>query len=112
MPAVEKGIREVRTKGRDRRIPGAGRARDRLLRQVPPRISPCNRGQSSLLGGDPRGRAGGVHIRDTAPASAEGAITGDLTSQRGVVGGTDSDRLGQLTELANYQSPLNAMPTG
>ena len=61
-----------------------------------------------------------VRIQVTAPASAVGAITGDLASHRGVVSGTDSDRLGQLTvngeapiaELADYQSRLNAMTAG
>ncbi|MGB3067927.1 MAG: elongation factor G [Ottowia sp.] len=59
-----------------------------------------------------------VHI--TAPESAMGAITGDLSARRGMVSGTDSNRLGQMTvtgqapmaELADYQSRLNAMTSG
>lgn len=49
-----------------------------------------------------------------------GAITGDLSSRRGMVSGTDSGSLGTLTvsgqapiaELADYQSRLNAMTAG
>ncbi|MBP7531537.1 MAG: elongation factor G, partial [Ottowia sp.] len=59
-----------------------------------------------------------VHI--TAPESAMGAITGDLSTRRGMVSGTDSGKLGQMTvtgqapmaELADYQSRLNAMTAG
>nr|MBP6751908.1 elongation factor G [Alicycliphilus sp.] len=56
----------------------------------------------------------------SAPESAMGAITGDLSARRGIVSGTDSDRQGQLTilgeaplaELADYQNRLNAMTAG
>ena len=49
-----------------------------------------------------------------------GAITGDLSSRRGLVNGTDSGQPGTLTvsgqapiaELADYQSRLNAMTAG
>lgn len=59
-----------------------------------------------------------VHI--TAPASAVGAITGDLSSRRGMVSGTDAAKQGQMTvtaqvpmaELADYQSRLNALTAG
>ena len=59
-----------------------------------------------------------VHI--TAPEGAVGAITGDLSARRGMVSGTDSGKLGQMTvtgqapmaELADYQSRLNAMTAG
>ena len=59
-----------------------------------------------------------LHI--TAPESAMGAVTGDLSSRRGLVSGTDAGKLGQLTvtgqapmaELADYQSRLNAMTAG
>jgi hypothetical protein len=37
MPAVEKGVREALAPARDRRLPGGGRARDRLRRQAPQR---------------------------------------------------------------------------
>ena len=59
-----------------------------------------------------------VHI--SAPETAMGAITGDLSARRGLVSGTDSGQPGQLTvsgqvplaELADYQSRLNAMTAG
>ena len=49
-----------------------------------------------------------------------GAITGELSTRRGMVSGTDSGKLGQMTvtgqapmaELADYQSRLNAMTAG
>ncbi|MFT4193772.1 elongation factor G [Ottowia sp.] len=61
-----------------------------------------------------------ARIQVTAPESAMGAITGDLSSRRGLVNGTDSGKLGTLTvsgqapiaELADYQSRLNAMTAG
>jgi len=61
-----------------------------------------------------------ARVQITAPESAMGAITGDLSARRGMVSGTDSNRLGQLTvtgqvpmaELADYQSRLNAMTSG
>ncbi|MFT3777507.1 MAG: elongation factor G [Ottowia sp.] len=61
-----------------------------------------------------------ARIQVTAPESAMGAITGDLSSRRGLVSGTDSGKLGTLTvsgqapiaELADYQSRLNAMTAG
>ena len=56
----------------------------------------------------------------TAPDSATGAITGDLSAHRGIVSGTDSGSHGELTisgqaplaELTDYQSRLNAMTAG
>ena len=61
-----------------------------------------------------------ARIQITAPEHAMGAITGDLSSRRGMVSGTDSGSLGTLTvsgqapiaELADYQSRLNAMTAG
>jgi elongation factor G len=61
-----------------------------------------------------------ARIQITAPESAMGAITGDLSARRGMVSGTDSGRQGTLTvlgecplaELADYQSRLNAMTAG
>ncbi len=61
-----------------------------------------------------------ARIQVRAPENAMGAITGDLSSRRGMVSGTDSGQLGTLTvtgqapmaELADYQSRLNAMTAG
>jgi len=61
-----------------------------------------------------------ARIQITAPESAMGAITGDLSARRGIVSGADSGRLGSVTvsgqaplaELADYQNRLNAMTAG
>ncbi|MBK6867945.1 MAG: elongation factor G [Burkholderiales bacterium] len=61
-----------------------------------------------------------ARVQITAPESAMGAITGDLSARRGMVSGTDSGKLGTLTvngqapmaELADYQTRLNAMTAG
>ena len=61
-----------------------------------------------------------AQVQIAAPESAMGAITGDLSTRRGMVSGTDSGKLGQMTvtgqapmaELADYQSRLNAMTAG
>ena len=56
----------------------------------------------------------------TAPESAVGAITGDLSTRRGMVTGTDGANLGNmvvqaqvpLAEIAGYQARLHAMTAG
>ena len=61
-----------------------------------------------------------AQVQIAAPESAMGAITADLSARRGMVSGTDSGQLGQLTvngqapmaELADYQTRLNAMTAG
>jgi elongation factor G len=61
-----------------------------------------------------------VDIEITAPDSAMGDVTGDLSSRRGQVSGTTNGALGTmivrgqapLSELTNYQSRLNAMTAG
>jgi elongation factor G len=62
-----------------------------------------------------------VDIAVTAPEGALGDITGDLSSRRGIVTGTDTAPgagevmvRGQapLSELAGYQNRLNAMTAG
>ena len=61
-----------------------------------------------------------AQVQIAAPESAMGAITGDLSARCGMVSGTDSGQLGQLTvngqapmaELADYQTRLNAMTAG
>ena len=61
-----------------------------------------------------------AQVQIAAPESAMGAITGDLSARRGMVSGTDSGQLGQLTvngqapmaELADYQTRLNAVTAG
>jgi elongation factor G len=61
-----------------------------------------------------------VNVEITAPESATGDITGDLSSRRAQVAGTDAQMAGQmlvraqapLAELMNYQSRLNALTSG
>ncbi|MEK8049673.1 elongation factor G [Ideonella sp. DXS22W] len=61
-----------------------------------------------------------VDVEIQAPTPAIGDITGDLSSRRGQVGGTESGVAGQslvrgqvpLAELASYQNRLNAMTSG
>ncbi len=61
-----------------------------------------------------------VDVEITAPESAMGDITGDLSSRRGQVNGSDHVGAGQvivrgqapLSELAGYQLRLNAMTSG
>ncbi len=61
-----------------------------------------------------------ARVQISAPESAMGAITGDLSARRGMVNGTDSGKLGTLTvngqapmaELTDYQTRLNAMTAG
>ncbi|MCU0855227.1 MAG: hypothetical protein MUF63_10065 [Rhodobacteraceae bacterium] len=61
-----------------------------------------------------------VHVEISAPDSAMGDVTGDLSSRRGQVSGTHNGAPGTmivkgqapLSELAGYQSRLNAMTAG
>ena len=61
-----------------------------------------------------------VHIEITAPDAAMGDITGDLSAKRGQVNGTHNGAAGTMvvrgqvpmSELAGYQSRLNAMTSG
>jgi len=61
-----------------------------------------------------------VHIEITAPDSAMGDITGDLSAKRGLVSGTANGAIGTMivrgqvpmSELSAYQSRLNAMTSG
>jgi elongation factor G len=61
-----------------------------------------------------------VDIEITAPDSAMGDITGDLSAKRGQVSGTTNGAAGTMvvrgqapmSELAGYQSRLNAMTAG
>ncbi|MGM9487100.1 elongation factor G [Ideonella sp. YS5] len=61
-----------------------------------------------------------VNVEITAPESSTGDITGDLSSRRAQVAGTDAQMAGlmlvraqaPLAELMNYQSRLNALTSG
>lgn len=61
-----------------------------------------------------------ANVQVTAPEHAVGAITGDLSTRRGMVTGTDSANMGSmvvqaqvpLAEIAGYQARLHAMTAG
>jgi elongation factor G len=61
-----------------------------------------------------------VNIEITAPGEVMGDITGDLSAKRGQVSGSANGAMGAmiiqamapLSELAGYQSRLNAMTSG
>jgi len=128
MPAVEKGVREALTEGviagypvQDVRVivyDGKHHAVD--SKEVAFVTAGKRAFQTAIREAGPVVLEPIARISVTAPDSAMGAITGDLASRRGVVSGTDSDRLGQLTvngeapmaELSDYRSRLNAMTAG
>ena len=128
MPAVEKGVREALAEGviagypvQDVRVivhDGKHHAVD--SKEVAFVTAGKRAFQAAIREAGPVVLEPIARLQVTAPESAMGAITGDLSARRGIVSGTDSDRLGQLTvhgeapiaELADYQSRLNAMTAG
>lgn len=128
MPAVEKGVREALTEGviagypvQDVRVivyDGKHHAVD--SKEVAFATAGKRAFQAAIREAGPAVLEPIARIQVSAPETAMGAITGDLAARRGVVSGTDSDRLGQLTvngearmaELTDYQSRLNAMTAG
>ncbi|HQQ70024.1 MAG TPA: elongation factor G [Alicycliphilus sp.] len=128
MPAVEKGVREALTEGviagfpvQDVRvIVYDGKYHTVDSKEVAFVTAGKRAFQAAIREAGPVVLEPIARLLVTAPDSAMGAITGDLSSRRGIVSGTDSDRLGQLTihgevpmaELADYQSRLNAMTAG
>lgn len=128
MPAVEKGVREALAEGviagfpvQDVRvIVHEGKHHPVDSKEIAFVTAGKRAFQSAIREAKPVVLEPVARIQITAPESAMGAITGDLSSRRGMVSGTDSDRLGQVTitgqapmaELADYQSRLNAMTSG
>ncbi len=128
MPAVEKGVREALTEGviagypvQDLRVivyDGKYHAVD--SKEVAFVTAGKRAFQAAIREAGPVVLEPIARLQVTAPESAMGTITGDLSARRGIVSGTDSDRLGQLTvngeaplaELTDYQSRLNAMTAG
>ena len=128
MPAVEKGVREALNEGviagypvQDVRVivyDGKHHAVD--SKEVAFATAGKKAFQAAIREAGPVVLEPIARIQVSAPETAMGAITGDLAARRGVVSGTDSDRLGQLTvngeapmaELTDYQSRLNAMTAG
>ena len=128
MPAVEKGVREALAEGviagypvQDVRvIVHDGKHHPVDSKEVAFVTAGKRAFQAAIRDAKPVVLEPIARLTITAPDSATGAITGDLSSRRGMVSGTDSGQPGQLTvngqaplaELADYQSRLNAMTAG
>ena len=128
MPAVEKGVREALAEGviagypvQDVRVivhDGKHHAVD--SKEIAFVTAGKRAFQAAIREAKPVVLEPIAQVQIAAPESAMGAITGDLSARRGMVSGTDSGQLGQLTvngqapmaELADYQSRLNAMTAG
>ena len=128
MPAVEKGVREALAEGviagypvQDVRVivhEGKHHAVD--SKEIAFVTAGKRAFQAAIRDAKPVVLEPIAKVQITAPESAMGAITGDLSSRRGLVSGTDSGKLGTLTvngqapiaELADYQTRLNAMTAG
>ncbi|WOP16776.1 elongation factor G [Ottowia sp. SB7-C50] len=128
MPAVEKGVREALAEGviagypvQDVRVivhDGKHHAVD--SKEIAFVTAGKRAFQAAIRDAKPVVLEPIAKVQITAPDSAMGAITGDLSSRRGMVSGTDSGKLGTLTvhgqapvaELADYQTRLNAMTAG
>ena len=128
MPAVEKGVREALVEGviagypvQDVRvIVHEGKHHPVDSKEVAFVTAGKKAFQAAMREARPVVLEPIARLQITAPESATGAITGDLSARRGIVSGTDSGRDGELTitgqaplaELADYQSRLNAMTAG
>ena len=128
MPAVEKGVREALAEGviagypvHDVRVivhDGKHHAVD--SKEIAFVTAGKRAFQAAIRDAKPVVLEPIAQVQIAAPESAMGAITGDLSARRGMVSGTDSGQLGQLTvngqapmaELADYQTRLNAMTAG
>ena len=128
MPAVEKGVREALAEGviagypvEDLRvIVHDGKHHPVDSKEIAFVTAGKKAAREAIRGAHPVVLEPIARIQITAPDSATGAITGDLSSRRGMVSGTDSGKLGTLTvtgqapvaELADYQNRLNALTGG
>ena len=128
MPAVEKGVREALAEGviagypvQDVRVivhDGKHHAVD--SKEIAFVTAGKRAFQAAIRQAKPVVLEPIAQVQIAAPESAMGAITADLSARRGMVSGTDSGQLGQLTvngqapmaELADYQTRLNAMTAG
>ena len=128
MPAVEKGVREALAEGviagypvQDVRvIVHEGKHHPVDSKEVAFVTAGKKAVQAAIREARPVVLEPIARLAITAPDSATGAITGDLSARRGIVSGTDSGRHGELTitgqaplaELTDYQNRLNAMTAG
>jgi elongation factor G len=128
IPAVEKGVREAMNSGAIAGYPVVDvkvTVHDGKAHSVDSKeIAFVTAGKKAMLAAIREARPQVIepvaHIEITAPDSAMGDITGDLSSRRGLVSGTANGAPGQivikgqapLSELAGYQLRLNAMTAG
>ena len=128
MPAVEKGVREALAEGVIAGDPGHdvrvivhdGKHHAVDSKEIAFVTAGKRAFQAAIREAKPVVLEPIAQVQIAAPESAMGAITGDLSARRGMVSGTDSGQLGQLTvngqapmaELADYQTRLNAMTAG
>lgn len=128
IPAVEKGVREVLALGAIAGYPVVDLrviVHDGKSHSVDSKeIAFVTAGRKAFLGAIREARPivlePIVHVEITAPDHAMGDITGDLSSRRGLVNGTSNGAVGTMvvrglvpmSELAGYQSRLNAMTSG
>ena len=128
IPAVEKGVREVLASGAIAGYPVVDVrvvVHDGKHHSVDSKeIAFVTAGRKAFLGAMREARPivlePIVHVEITAPDGAMGDITGDLSARRGLVSGTTNGAAGQMivrgqvpmSELASYQSRLNAMTSG
>ena len=128
MPAVEKGVREALAEGviagypvQDIRvIVHDGKSHPVDSKEVAFVTAGKKAVQLAIREARPTVLEPIARIAITAPDGATGAITGDLSSRRGIVSGTDTPRPGQvaitaqvpLAELASYQARLDSLTAG
>ena len=128
IPAVEKGVREVLATGAItgnpvvdvRVIVYDGKHHSVDSKEIAFVTAGRKAFQAAILAARPIVLEPIVNIEITAPDSAIGDITGDLSSRRGQISGTANGAMGAmivrgqapLSELTNYQSRLNAMTAG
>lgn len=128
MPAVEKGVREALAEGviagypvQDIRVivhDGKSHAVD--SKEVAFVTAGKKAAQAAIREAAPTVLEPVARLTITVPDSATGAVTGDLSSRRGLVSGTDTPRPGQvaitaqvpMAELLDYQNRLNALTAG
>ena len=128
MPAVEKGVREALAEGviagypvQDLRvIVHDGKHHPVDSKEVAFVTAGKKAVQAAIREARPIVLEPIARLAITIPDSATGAVTGDLSSRRGIVSGTDSPRPGQVSvtaqvpmaELASYQMRLDALTAG
>ncbi|MDE2613481.1 MAG: elongation factor G [Burkholderiales bacterium] len=128
IPAVEKGVREVLTTGAIAGYPVVdvkvvvydGKSHSVDSKEIAFATAGKRAFMAAIREARPIVLEPIVKVQITAPDSAMGDITGDLSGKRGLVSGTGNGAAGAvvirgqapLSELAGYQNRLNAMTAG